>query len=79
MTLQGILTRMENGIHENTGFAYHGFGGLQQMLHRKNQRIKFYKLRGLNQVRKLLGKAAALSEQKQLLMAISSRETKCLD
>lgn len=70
---------MEIGIHENTGFAYHGFGGLQQILHRKNQRIEFYKLQGLNQARKLLGKAAALSEQKRLLMAISSGETKHLD
>ncbi|KAF8165869.1 hypothetical protein B0H34DRAFT_671602 [Crassisporium funariophilum] len=78
-TLQGILTCIEDGIHENAGFAYHGFGGLQQMLHRKNQRIKFYKLQGLNQAWKLLGKAAALSEQKQLLMAISSGETKQLD
>jgi len=34
--LENILRRMEEGIHENTGFAYHGFSGLQRMLHRKN-------------------------------------------
>lgn len=78
-TLQGILTRIENSIHENTGFAYHGFSRLHQMLHCKNQCLEFYKLQGLNQARKLLGKVATLSDQKQLLMAISSGEKKWID
>ena len=69
--------RMEDGIHENTGFAYHGFSGLQELLHRKNLLIEFYLLRasGLNQARKLLAKAAALPDQKRLLMAIASGKT----
>ena len=62
--LEKILMRMEDGTHENTGFAYHGFSGLQEMLHRKNLLIEFYWLRGLNQAKKLLAKAAALSNQK---------------
>lgn len=70
--LRNILGRIEEGIHENTGFAYHGFNSLQQMLHQKNQSIEFYRLRGLNQARKLLAKATALSDQKRLLMAIAS-------
>ena len=41
-TLENILMRMENGAHENAGFAYHGFSGLQEMLHRKNLLIEFY-------------------------------------
>ncbi|KAF8219043.1 hypothetical protein L208DRAFT_1089348, partial [Tricholoma matsutake] len=71
-TLEGILTWIEGGIHENTGFAYHGFSGLYEILRRKNQMIEFYRLCGLNQARKLLSKATALSNQKWLLMAISS-------
>lgn len=70
--LKNILRRMEEGIHENAGFAYHGIAGLQQMLHRKNEQIEFYRLRGLNQARKLLAKATALSDYKCLLMAIAS-------
>jgi len=35
-TLEGIFNWIENGSHERTGFAYHGFSGLQDMLHRKN-------------------------------------------
>ena len=40
--LENILWHMEDGIHENTGFAYHGFSSLQEMLHQKNQSIEFY-------------------------------------
>jgi hypothetical protein len=78
-TLENILIWMEDGVHKNTGFAYHGFSGLQEMLHHKNQVIKFYRLRGLNQARKLLAKATALSNQKQLLMAIASGRASWVD
>jgi len=78
-TLENILTRIEDGVHENTGFAYHGFSGLQEMLRRKNQLIEFYRLHGLNQARKLLAKATALSDQKRLLMAIASGRASRVD
>ena len=42
------------------------------MLHHRNQLIEFYRLCGLNQAKKLLVKAAAISDQKHLLMAIAS-------
>lgn len=76
--LENILRRME-GAHENTGFAYHGFGSLREMLQRKNRSIEFYRLRGLNQARKLLAKATALSDQKRLLMAIASGRASRVD
>jgi hypothetical protein len=44
------------------------------MLLCKNQQIEFYRLRGLNQARKLLTKATALSDQKRLAMAMASGE-----
>jgi hypothetical protein len=77
--LGNILRRMEDGAHENAVFAYHGISGLQEMLHRKNQLIEFYRLRGLNQAKKLLVKAAALSDQKRLLMAIASGRVSRVD
>ncbi|KAF8176089.1 hypothetical protein BJ912DRAFT_1033585 [Pholiota molesta] len=78
-TLEGILTRLNNGVHQNSTFAYHGISGLHEMLRRKNAQIEFYSLRSLNQARKLLGKMTALSDQKRLLMAISSGETQRVD
>lgn len=77
--LEGILTRLEDGVHENVGFGYHGFGGIHELLHRKNRQIEFYRLRGLNQAKKLLSKAAALSDQKRLLMAIASGKVNRVD
>jgi len=77
--LENILRRMEDGVHENTGLAYHGFSSLRKMLHQKNQSIEFYRLRGLNQARKLLAKATALSDQKRLLMAVASGKASRVD
>ena len=70
---------MKDGVHANVPYAYHGFSGLQEIINRKNQQIEFYRFRGLNQAKKLLGKVAALSEQKRLLMAIASGEVQCVD
>ena len=58
--LEGVLMRSEEGVHENSGLTYHGFNGIQEMFHRKNQWIEFYRMRGLNQAKKLLSKVMAL-------------------
>ena len=71
--------RIEDGTHKNTGFAYIGLGGLQEMLRRKNRLVEFYRLHGLNQARKLLAKVTALSDQKRLLMVIVSGEVSRVD
>jgi hypothetical protein len=78
-TLEGILTRLEQGADENISFAYHGFRGLIEMLHRKNRQIEFHRLRGLNQARKLLSRTTALSDQKRLLMAVASGKVARVD
>jgi hypothetical protein len=77
--LEGILTRLKEGANENVPFAYHGFCGLMEMLHRKNRQIDFYRLRGLNQARKLLSRTTTLSDQKRLLMAIASGKVNRVD
>ena len=77
--LEGILTRLKEGANENVSFAYHGFRALIEMLHRKNRQIDFYRLRGLNQARKLLSRTTALSDQKRLLMAIASGKVNHVD
>ena len=53
---------MKDGVHTNAPYAYHGFSSLQEIINWKNQQIEFYRFRGLNQAKKLLGKAATLSE-----------------
>jgi hypothetical protein len=77
--LQGIVDRIQDGVHETVGFAYHGFGGLCDLLRRKNRQIDFHRFRSLNQARKLLSKATALSDQKRLLMAVASGKVNRVD
>ena len=77
--MEGILTRLKEGVHPNAPYAYHGISSLQEVIKRKNTKIEFHQLRGLNQARKLLGKATALTEQKRLLMAILSGDVKQVD
>lgn len=77
--LEGIIWRMANGVHENANFAYHGISGLTDVLHRKDRQISFYKLRGLNQAKKLLSTATSLTNQKRLLNAIASGKINRVD
>ena len=53
--------------------------GIQGMLHQKNQQIDFYRFCGLNQAKKLLSKATALTEQKRLVTAIMSGKANRVD
>jgi hypothetical protein len=70
--LENILTRINEGVHENAGYAYYGFSALSEVLRRRTQQLRISELQGLNQAKRLLPKATALSDQKRLLMAIAS-------
>ena len=78
-SLEGIRTRFKDGVHENAHYAYHGTGGYQQLLRRKDAQNEFYRLRGLNQAKKLLGKATALSDYKRFVVAIASGKVERVD
>ncbi|KDR67270.1 hypothetical protein GALMADRAFT_47197, partial [Galerina marginata CBS 339.88] len=78
-TLEQMKERIKLGVHENATFAYHGFGGLHDLLHKKTMQIKFHRFRSLNQAKKLLSKATALSHQKRLIMAIASGKVNQID
>ena len=78
-TLEKILARIDEGVHENAGYAYYGFSALSEVLHRRTQQLRISELRGLNQAKKLLSKATVLSDQKRLLMAIASGNVNRVD
>jgi hypothetical protein len=71
-SLEGIVNRLQNGVHPNSPYSYHGAGGLHEVLHQQVDKIAFLQLRGLNHTRALLGKATALSDYKRLVKAIAS-------
>ena len=67
-----IMDRIRNGVHENTPLIYHGIGGLVEVARRKTEQVRQLRLTKLNASKKLLGKAAALDDHKQWMMAIAS-------
>ncbi|KAJ2922530.1 hypothetical protein H1R20_g14566, partial [Candolleomyces eurysporus] len=77
--LEGIQQRMEEGTHENSAFAYHGFGSLIEVLHRKNEQITHLRFKGLNDARKILVRARALSDHKRFAVAVASGDVKRID
>ena len=70
-TLEGILNRMENGVHENAPYAYQPIAGLRKILERKNSSLDLMRVGKMNAARKLKGKLGVLDEQKKLLMAVA--------
>jgi hypothetical protein len=74
-----IFRQIDEGIHENAGYAYYRFLVLSEVLRCRTQQLRISELRGLNQAKKLFSKATVLSDQKQLLMAIVSGKVNCVD
>ncbi|PPR03132.1 hypothetical protein CVT24_008485 [Panaeolus cyanescens] len=74
--LKAVEQRMEEGTHEKANYAYHGISGLVQLLRQKNKQIDFYRLHGLNQTRKLLVKARALTDHSRFVLAVASGSIK---
>ena len=77
--LENILTRIDEGVNENAGYAYYGFSALSEVLRRRTKQLRISELRGLNQAKKLLSKATVLSDQKRLLLAIASGKVSRVD
>jgi ribosomal protein L30/L7E len=77
--LRGILQRIKTGVHENTPLTYHSVGGLVALARRKTGLLKVLRLRRLNDTRKLAGKAVALDDMKQWVMAIGSGKVEHVD
>jgi hypothetical protein len=69
---QGIIERIERGMNENISFAYQPVGGLVSLLRRRVDQVQALRLTKLNDTRKLVGKAAALEDHKQWILAVAS-------
>lgn len=78
-TLRGILDRMENGIKPGTTLQWYGIDGLHEKIHEKDGKLTFHRLESLNHAKTLLRKAAALSDHKRFVMAVSSDNIQRLD
>jgi hypothetical protein len=77
--LEGILRRMEMGVHENTPLVYHSVGSLITLLRRRQGEIKALRLRKLNDAHKLANKAVAIDNLKRWVMAVGSGKVERVD
>ncbi|KAH9027883.1 hypothetical protein EDB85DRAFT_1892780 [Lactarius pseudohatsudake] len=68
-----IMDRIRHGVHENALLVYHGVRGLIEVARHKIEQVRqLQRLTKLNASRRLLGKATALDDHKQWMMAITS-------
>ena len=70
------MDRIQYGVHENSPFVYHGVGGLIEVARWKSEQLRQVQMTKLNTSRKLLGKATALDNHKQWILAIASGHVK---
>ncbi|KAI4518589.1 hypothetical protein K525DRAFT_208144, partial [Schizophyllum commune Loenen D] len=69
--LQGIISRMNGGVPENTPYEYQGLAGMQEIAHRKDRQNDELRLRRQNEVRRVVRLEGAICAQKALVVAIS--------
>ncbi|KAJ6591766.1 hypothetical protein DFH09DRAFT_1073628 [Mycena vulgaris] len=78
-TLEGILDRAKDGVHENANYAYHSVSGLIELIRRKNKRIKELCVRGFNAARRIARQAGSLTDHKRFVRAIGSGKVENVD
>ncbi|KAH6911155.1 hypothetical protein BKA70DRAFT_1460357 [Coprinopsis sp. MPI-PUGE-AT-0042] len=70
--LQGIVSRMKEGVKEGTTYAYYSMGTMKAALRHKTAQSEHYWLRGVTQARRLVAKAAVLADYKHVFNAVAS-------
>ncbi|KAJ7900447.1 hypothetical protein B0H13DRAFT_1622421 [Mycena leptocephala] len=70
--LEGILRRIEYGVHENSPLVFHLVLGLMEIARRRSEQARGMRLMKLNDTRTIGRKMAAIDEYKELTMAIAS-------
>ncbi|KAJ7922257.1 hypothetical protein B0H13DRAFT_1552418, partial [Mycena leptocephala] len=70
--LDGILHRIEHGVHENSPMVFHPVLGLIEIARRRSEQARGTRLMKLNDTRTIGRKMAAIDDYKELTMAIAS-------
>ncbi|TFK58748.1 hypothetical protein BDN72DRAFT_950059 [Pluteus cervinus] len=77
--MEKIVNRMVIGVHENAPLAYHGVGTLIKIIRQKNNRLNVFRMRKLNDARKLVRTARTLEVHRQWIMAVGSGKVERVD
>jgi len=77
--IEGILQRIETGVHENTPLAYQPIEGLIELVRRKSDGLEALRLTKLAMARKLIVRARTLDAHKKFIMALADSKVNRLD
>ncbi|KAJ7197097.1 hypothetical protein C8J57DRAFT_1455782 [Mycena rebaudengoi] len=77
--LKGIISRSQEGIHENTSLMFMPPAALVAIVQTKNEQISGLRMGVLNSSRVLLTQATALSDYKRFVVAIGSGKVQKVD
>ena len=77
--MEGILRRIEDGVHENTPLVYQPIGGLIELVRRKTQALDTLRFTKLTMARKLVVQAKSLDMYKQFVMALGDSNVNRID
>ncbi|KAJ7256659.1 hypothetical protein C8J57DRAFT_1437007 [Mycena rebaudengoi] len=77
--LKGIISRSQEGIHENTNLVFVPPAALAAIVQTKNEQIHGLRMGVLNSSRVLLTQATALSDYKRFVVAIGSGKVRKVD
>jgi len=77
--VEGILQRIETGVHANTPLAYQPIGGLIELVRCRNESLEVLWLTKLTMAQKLIARARTLDTHKKFIMALGDSHVNRLD
>ncbi|KAF9472502.1 hypothetical protein BDN70DRAFT_764695, partial [Pholiota conissans] len=79
VNLTRIRQRLTMGVHENSRLIFNGIASLIRITRQKDEEICRLRLRKINDAAKLTGKAVAIDNFKQWVMAVGSGKVERVD
>ncbi|KAF8262083.1 hypothetical protein EI94DRAFT_1773276 [Lactarius quietus] len=76
---RNVLSRIEDGVNENTPYKFHRLSSLTEIARKKDHTIHLFRLRRTNDAKKLVGREGTITMHHQVLLAMSSGKIPRLD
>ncbi|KAH9024681.1 hypothetical protein EDB85DRAFT_1870012 [Lactarius pseudohatsudake] len=74
-----VLGRVQDGVNGHTPYKYHGLASLAEIARKREHTIEMFRLRRINDTKKLVGREGAIGLHRQVLLAMSTGKVPRLD
>jgi hypothetical protein len=74
-----VLARVQDGVNGHTPYKYHGLDSLAEIARKKENIIEMYRLRRINDTKKLVGREGVIGLHRQVLLAMSTEKVPHID